>query len=202
MNMVETRDEVEDEDRLRADLYNYLGLMLARPPDAMLLAQTADLTGDDSALGQAIAGLARVAKVSKPKPVISEYNALFIGLGRGELLPYASYYLTGFLNEKPLANLRGDMAALGITRSPNVFEPEDSIASLLEMMGGMIVGRFGAPATLQEQKDFHNKHIGPWAGHFFADLQAAKTSIFYSSIGAVGAAFMDIERESFRMTAG
>lgn len=202
MTLVETQQKVDEEDRLRADLYNYLGLMLARPPDATLLAQTAGLSGDGSALGQAIADLARVAKVSRAKAVISEYNALFIGLGRGELLPYASYYLTGFLNEKPLAKLRSDMAALGITRAPNVFEPEDNIASLLEMMGGMIVGRFGAPATLQQQKDFHNKHIGPWAGHFFVDLQAAKTSVLYSSVGAVGAALMDIERESFRMTAG
>ncbi len=90
-----------------------------------------------------------------------EFNALFIGLGRGELLPYASYYLTGFLNEKPLASLRHDMAARGMTRAPNVYEPEDNIASLMEMMAGMIVGRFGAPATLADQRDFFNKPHRP-----------------------------------------
>lgn len=190
------------EDRLRADLYNFLGLMLAGPPDEMLLAQCAGLSGDDSELGQAIAGLARVAKATKPKKVESEFNALFIGLGRGELLPYASYYLTGFLNEKPLATLRADMAARGITRAPNVYEPEDNIASLMEMMGGMIVGRFGAQASLDDQKAFFNKHIAPWAGHFFSDLEAAKNSILYASLGSVGRAFMEIEREAFRMTAG
>lgn len=194
--------EINEEDRLRADLYNYLGVMLAGPPDQLLLDQTAALTGDDTALGEAIQGLARVAKVSKPKAVRSEYNALFIGLGRGELLPYASYYLTGFLNEKPLANLRATMANFGMARSGDVFEPEDNIASLMEMMAGMIVGRFGRVATLQEQHQFFNAHIGTWAAHYFADLQSAKSSVLYASVGAVGAAFMDIEREAFRMTAG
>lgn len=194
--------DLASEDRLRADLYNFLGLLLARPADEMLLAQTADLSGDESPLGQAVSGLARVAKASKPKAVEREFNALFIGLGRGELLPYASYYLTGFLNEKPLARLRQDMAALQVTRADNVFEPEDSMAALMETMGGMIVGRFGACADLDRQKTFFNNHIAPWATHFYTDLEAAKTSIFYASVGAVGREFMTIEREAFRMAAG
>jgi len=197
----EASSDVAEEDRLRADMYNFLGLMLAAPPDEFLLAQAAGLGGDDSDLGQAIQGLARVARVTKPEAAEREYNQLFIGLGRGELLPYASYYLTGFLNEKPLAQLRGDMAARGITRAPNVFEPEDNIASLMEMMAGMIVGRFGAPAPLSDQKTFWNKHIGPWAGHFFSDLGAAKSSVLYASVGAAGRVFMDIEKEGFRLSA-
>ena len=201
MNVAAPLPDVTQEDRLRADLYNYLGVMLEGPPDQMLLDQTAGLEGDDTPLGQAIQGLARVAKVSKPKSVSTEFNALFIGLGRGELLPYASYYLTGFLNEKPLANLRRTMASLGMTRAKDVFEPEDNIASLMEMMAGMIVGRFGRVATLDQQQQFFNAHIGSWAAHYFADLQAAKSSVLYGSVGAVGAAFMDIEREAFRMAA-
>ncbi|WP_420862523.1 TorD/DmsD family molecular chaperone [Algirhabdus cladophorae] len=192
--------KVTQEDRLRADLYNFLGLMFSGPPDQMLLDQCAGLSGDDSELGKAIAGLSRVAKATKPKAVESEFNALFIGLGRGELLPYASYYLTGFLNEKPLAALRTDMAVRGMTRAANVYEPEDNIASLMEMMGGMIVGRFGVAAPLNDQKQFFNKHIAPWAGHFYADLEGAKNSILYASLGSVGRAFMEIEREAFRMT--
>ena len=152
---------VASEDRLRADLYNFLGLMLSGPPDQLLLDQCAGLSGDESELGKAISGLSRVAKASKPRKVESEFNALFVGLGRGELLPYASYYLTGFLNEKPLAKLRSDMAARTMTRAPNVYEPEDNIASLMEMMAGMIVGRFGVPATLEDQKTFFNTHIAP-----------------------------------------
>lgn len=192
--------QVSEEDRMRADLYNFLGLLLSAPPDEMLLAQTKSLSGDDSDLGQAITTLAKVAKLSKPRTVESEFNNLFIGLGRGELLPYASYYLTGFLNEKPLAILRQDMAAQGLARADNVFEPEDNIASLMEMMGALIVGRFGPPAGLEQQKTFYSKHIGPWASHFFADLEGAKGSVFYAPVGTVGRAFLAIESEAFRLS--
>ncbi len=193
--------DISTEDRLRADFYNFLGLLLAGPPDQLLLDQMAGLSGDDSVLGQAIQAMARVAKVTKPAAAEREFNALFIGLGRGELLPYASFYLTGFLNEKPLAQLRNDMAARGITRAKNVYEPEDNIASLMEMMAGMIVGRFGAPATLEDQKAFWSKHIGPWAAHFYSDLEGAENSVLYASVGTAGRVFMEIEREAFRMTA-
>ncbi|WP_170464176.1 TorD/DmsD family molecular chaperone [Ruegeria arenilitoris] len=193
--------EVSAEDRLRADFYNFLGLLLSAPPDQLLLDQVSGLSGDDTDLGQAIQAMARVAKVTKPAAAEREFNALFIGLGRGELLPYASFYLTGFLNEKPLAQLRNDMAARGITRAQNVFEPEDNIASLMEMMAGMIVGRFGSTASLEDQKVFWSKHIGPWATHFYSDLEGAENSVLYASIGTAGRVFMEIEREAFRMTA-
>ena len=94
------------------------------------------------------------------------------------------------------------MAAHQMTRADNVFEPEDSMASLMEMMAGMIVGRFGLPATLEQQRTFFNNHIAPWATHFYTDLEGARTSVFYASVGAVGREFMAIEREAFRMTAG
>lgn len=197
-----TASDVPTEDRLRADFYNFLGLLLSGPPDQMVLNQVANLSGDETDLGRAIGGMARVARVTKPATAEREFNALFIGLGRGELLPYASYYLTGFLNEKPLAQLRGDMAARGITRAQNVYEPEDNIASLMEMMAGMIVGRFGAPASLNDQKTFWMRHIGPWANHFYTDLEAAEHSVLYASVGTAGRVFMEIERDGFRMTAG
>lgn len=193
--------KIADEDRLRADLYDYLGVLLSAPPSKALLKKTAALTGDDTDLGSAIKALARVAASRSEKAAESEFNALFIGVGRGELLPYASYYLTGFLNEKPLAVLRNDMASLRISRAENVFEPEDNIASLCEMMAGMITGRFGKPATLDRQKEFFNRHIGPWAGHFFADLEGAKGSVLYAPVGAIGRVFMEIEKQAFRMAA-
>jgi TorA maturation chaperone TorD len=94
------------------------------------------------------------------------------------------------------------MASRGIARAPNVFEPEDNIASLMEMMGGLIVGRFAGPAAdLHAQKQFFNKHVGSWAGHFFSDLEAAKNSVLYASVGAVGRNLIEIEREAFRMIA-
>ena len=193
--------DVAEEDVLRADLYDLLGTLLARPPSAELLARVAGLDGDDGALGRSVRAMARLARQMTPQAVKTEYDVLFIGLVRGELLPYASYYQTGFLHEKPLALLRRDMGRLGIARSPEVHEPEDNIASLCEMMAGLIRGRFGQPAGLAAQREFFAAHLAPWAGHFFGDLEGAKASVFYAPVGAIGRAFIDIEREAFRMGA-
>ncbi len=193
---------IPEEDRLRADMYDFLGALLAKPPDADLLGKSAALSGDDSEVGRSIRTLARIAAASTPETVEDEYNTLFVGLGRGELLPYASYYLTGFLNEKPLAALREDMKTLAIVRTDDVFEPEDHIASLFEMMAGMIVGRFAEPVSLDRSKRFFDRHIGPWASHFFSDLESARNSVFYAPVGSAGRAFMEIEKEAFRLISG
>jgi TorA maturation chaperone TorD len=187
------------EDRLRADLYNYMGLVLARPMDRMVLDQTAGLSGDATELGRAIDALAARARAATPDSARREFESLFIGLGRGELVPYASFYLTGFLNEKPLATLRRDFAALGLGRAEGVFEPEDGIASLMEAMGALIVGRFGPVPAPARQAEFWARHVGPWAGHFFADLERAPSGDLYAAVGAVGRRFMEIEREAFRL---
>lgn len=187
------------EELLRADLYDVLAALLSKPPNADLLKKTAALSGDDSDLGKAISALSRIAKAVTEKSVTSEYNALFIGLGRGELLPFASFYLTGFLNEKPLAQLRQDMSDIGIERQDDVFEPEDHIATVCEIMSGLIRGSFGEPHSVEEQKRFFESHVGTWAGHFFEDLEAAKGSVFYAPVGTIGRALMDIETEAFRM---
>jgi len=192
---------VAEEDVLRADLYDLLSALLANPPERDLIDRVAKLDGDDGALGRAVRALSRLAGATTETAAEREFSRLFVGVARGELLPYASYYMTGFLNEKPLAALRNDMARRAIERAPNVFEPEDNIASLFEMMAGLILGRFGEPETLARQKDFFAAHIAPWAGHFFADLEAAKGSVFYAPVGAIGRAFMEIEREAFRMGA-
>ncbi len=193
--------DVAEEDALRADLYDFLGAMLAAPPNADLLKNAKGLSGDDTPIGRAVTALSTIAGAFAPGGAREEFEALFIGLGRGELMPYASYYMTGFLNEKPLAVLRNDMDAMGIERSPNVYEPEDNIASLCEMMAGLIRGTFGAGSSEAAQKDFFQAHIAPWATHFFTDLEGAKASVFYAPVGAIGRAFMEIEREAFRMGA-
>ncbi len=192
---------VAEEESLRADVYDLLAALLARPPKRELIDRVAKLDGDSSDLGRAVSALTRLARATSEQAAEREFFDLFVGVGRGELLPYASYYMTGFLNEKPLAILRNDMARRGIERAPSVFEPEDNIASLCEMMAGIILGRFGEPAGLADQKDFFATHIGPWAAHFFADLEGAKASVFYAPVGALGRAFMDIEREAFRLAA-
>lgn len=191
--------EITEEDALRAGLYDFLALLLSKPAGAALIERSKSLKGDETDLGIAIRALSRVASAASPASTAREFDTLFIGVGRGELLPYASYYMTGFLNEKPLALLRNDMQVLGIERAPNVFEPEDNIASLFEMMAGLIVGKFGAPASLDRQKQFFDKHLAPWARHFFTDLEGAQASLFYAPVGAIGRVFMEIEKEAFRL---
>jgi TorA maturation chaperone TorD len=195
------REGAAEEDLLRADLYSMLARLLASAPDRATLDALAALDGDGSDLGQGIASLALVAAATQPAAAKREYNALFIGLGRGELLPYASFYLTGFLNEKPLARLRTHMAQFGIARNDGVKEPEDHIATLCEIMAGLIRGDYGTPLSVGDQHAFFNTHIATWASHFFTDLEAAEGSVLYAPVGKIGRAFMEIEIEAFRMDA-
>jgi TorA maturation chaperone TorD len=190
---------IAEEDRARAHVYALLGAVLARPPSAERMRQLAALEGDHTALGHAFGALAAAARGMSAAEAEVEYNALFIGLTQGELTPYASYYLTGFLHEKPLARLRDDMLRLGIAASDDVSEPEDHIGALNEMMAGLIEGRFGAPASLDEQRRFFERHLAPWAGRFFADLAVARSARLYMPVGTIGRMFIDIEAEAFAM---
>ncbi len=193
--------EVAEEERLRAHVYQLLARFLASPPDAALLELAAGFEGDETELGQALARLAALAAQTTPKAAEREYFELFIGVGRGELLPYASYYLTGFLQERPLAKLRVDMMRLGIGRAANVREPEDHIAALCEMMAGLITGAFDAPRGLDVERAFFETHLAPWAKRFFEDLEAAKAARLYMPVGTLGRVFMSIEQPAFRMEA-
>ncbi|HYD30392.1 MAG TPA: molecular chaperone TorD family protein [Azospirillaceae bacterium] len=190
---------VDEPDRLRAHVYALLAHLLARPPDAGLLALVAPLRGDDTLLGRALTALGKAASDIAERAAEREYSALFIGVVRGELVPYASYYRTGFLNERPLARVRIDMQALGIARAPGVPEPEDHIAALCEVMAGLILGTFGAPADLGHQQDFFDRHLAPWADRFFADLEAAEAAVLYRPVGTIGRVFLDIEAQAFAL---
>ncbi|MBX6742436.1 MAG: molecular chaperone TorD family protein [Acetobacteraceae bacterium] len=179
-------------DAERARLFALLGRLLAAPPDAELLARLAALQGDDTPLGRGIAGLARAAAEAQPAAVEREFFDLFIGVGRGELLPYASYYLTGFLHERPLADLRGDLRRLGVERAPDVPEPEDHIAFECETLSGLIAGSFSAGEG--QAGAFFTRHLRPWAGRFFADLEGAPAARFYRAVGALGRTAIEIEQ--------
>ncbi len=193
------RSDIDESDQLRAGLYRLLARMFASPPDRGLLDAVAGLSGDDTELGQAISALAEGARATTPEDARDEFQQLFVGIGRGLLLPYASYYLTGFLHEKPLARLRADMGPLGIVRSPDVHEPEDHIAALMEMMAGLISGSFGQVQSLDVQSEFFARHIGNWAPHFFADLENLAQARFYAPAGRIGRLFMAIEAAAFEM---
>jgi TorA maturation chaperone TorD len=191
---VDSADEVA---MARAREYGMLATLLARAPDARFLQQIATLRGDPTPLGVAHAGLAQAASETDAAQVEREFFDLFIGLGRGELLPYGSYYLTGFLHERPLARLRGDLAPLGIERMEGNAEPEDHAATLCEIMAGLVSGDLPAPAGTDQQ--IFEKHLGPWIGRFFADLERAETAKFYRTVGTVGRLFVDIETEAFAL---
>lgn len=191
--------EIDEVDLLRSHEYALIALVLGRAPSGDLLDQLGSLRGDASALGMAHIALADAARRADPKAVSREFFQLFIGLGRGELLPYGSFYLTGFLHERPLARVREDLGALGIEREETVREPEDHIAILCEVMSGLAAGRFGAEAGAERR--FFDKHLKPWAARFFADLEIADGADFYRHVGSLGRLFMEIEAEAFSLDA-
>ena len=190
---------VDDVDGLRARHYDLLAVLLGRPPGQDLLDTLAGLSGGEGILGQHVADLSRAAAEATGAEVEREFFALFIGVGRGELLPYASYYLTGFLNERPLALVREDLAALGLSRDEAMSEPEDHLAFLLDVMAGLAGGRFAAEPDVQAR--FFGRHLGPWAERFFGDLEQAKNARFYRAVGSLGRTFMEVEAEAFAMDA-
>lgn len=189
----------DEDDRLRAGTWALLAALLRRPPTAELLAQLAAIdtppAGEGGALAAAWQALQTAAAAADPVALEREYHALFIGIGRGELLPFASWYLTGFLMEKPLGELRADLARLGFERQPGVCEPEDHIAALAEVLG-LLIGEGSAAAA-----GFFAHHIEPWAGRLFADLQTAESARFYRAAGRFAEAFLAFERQYGAMPA-
>ena len=184
-------------DAARAQEYALLAVLLARAPDAEFLNRLASLRGDASPLGVAHAALAQAASQTNADRLQREYFDLFIGLGRGELLPYGSYYLTGFLHERPLERLRQDLKELGIERAEGKVEPEDHAAILCEVMAGLADARLAAPAG--SDRRIFERHLKPWIGRFFSDLERAEAADFYRTVGALGRVFMEIEIEAFAL---
>jgi TorA maturation chaperone TorD len=186
---------VDEIDTSRAQEYALLSALLVRAPDAALLDRLAGLRGDATPIGVAHVALAEAASRTTTEAVEREFFDLFIGVGRGELMPYGSYYLTGFLYERPLARLRKDLGKLGIERSDGNLEPEDHAATMCEIMAGLIGGQFGAQAG-GDQLIFEN-HMKSWMGRFFSDLERAEAAKFYRPVGTIGRVLMDIETEAF-----
>nr|WP_312886079.1 molecular chaperone TorD family protein [Methylorubrum rhodinum] len=188
---------IDDVDQLRARHYDLLAALLGRAPDVALLDALGEMEGGEGVLGRHLSDLSRAAATTSAQAIEREFFELFVGVGRGELLPYASYYLTGFLNERPLARVREDFSALGIERGEAMSEPEDHLAMLLEVMAGLAAGRFEAEPGMQAR--FFARHVAPWATRFFADLEQAKAARFYRTVGELGRTFIEIETEAFAM---
>lgn len=187
-----------EEEACRAGTWGLLATLLWRVPDRATLEQVATLGQVEEAgpeLQVALAMLGLAAGTTRVEAVDDEYHDLFIGMGRGELLPYGSWYQTGFLMERPLGLLREELARLGYQREEQVKEPEDHVAALCEVMALLI--RDGAPVEVQAA--FFHDHIGGWMGRFFEELATAESAVFYRSVGRLGQAFIRFEQAYLTM---
>jgi TorA maturation chaperone TorD len=190
----ESADPIE---AARATLYRLLAELLLAAPDRAALARLAALPGGQGPVGEAVGALAGAAATADAVAVERAHFALFVGVGRGEVLPYASYYLTGFLHDRPLAKVRAALAELGIESAEGVAEPEDHLGRLCEVMAGLIAGPFAAPVAVQRR--FFSQHLQAWAGRCFADIGRAATDGVYRSVAGVGSAFVAVEAEAFAL---
>jgi TorA maturation chaperone TorD len=194
---------VAGEDQLRANTYSLLGALLAAPPGPALVEKLSEIDaeeGDASSLLAAAWGMLKGAAGRAECGLLDdEYHELFIGVGRGELVPYGSWYLTGFLMEQPLAQLRSDLDALGLGRKQDVAEPEDHAAALCEAMSLIVAAEAGIDP--ERQAEFFTRHIQSWMGRFFRDLQQADAAHFYRAVGQLGEQFLEVESQYLAMAA-
>ena len=194
-----TDHPVDEEQQYRASAYALIAALLRAAPDQQMLDRLDGLSQETTADGDELllemSTLALSAKIHTPQSIDDEFHNLFIGLGRGEVVPYGSWYLTGFMMEKPLSDLREDLAKLGYQRNESVIEPEDHIAALCEVVSLMIT----ESTDLSEQNKFFQSHMVSWAVQFFDDLARAKSAVFYKAVGRFGAAFIALETEYFSM---
>lgn len=203
MSAVAERMEVApvEEDLARAGMYALLARLLYVAPDAELLRAIAladESAAPQSALAQAWHGLQAASAAMDAEAAGQEYEQLFIGLGQGEVVPYMSWHLTGFLMEEPLARLRDDLAELGLARIADVGEPEDHIAALCEVMRLLAAGNEEtAPAALRRQREFFDRHLRGWYAKFAAQLEAAPSANYYRAVARLLRNFFDVEASAF-----
>ena len=191
--------QLDDVDLARARGYRLLANLLAKPPSQALLDRVGRISGDATPLGMAWIALADAARKTSETEAGEEFFKLFIGVGRGDVLPYASFYLAGFLNERPLAAIRADLQRFGIERQAGIHEPEDAIATVFDVMAGLIDGSY--PANITDQDAFFDAHIKPWAPRLFADVMIAPSADFYRAVANVGGQWLDLETRAFSITA-
>jgi TorA maturation chaperone TorD len=193
------------EDQARADLYALVTRLLLAPPDEHLLASLANADSlvsqqTDNPLDLAWEKLILTARIMDVYAIQEEFNMLFVGIGTPRINPYASLYLTGFMNEKPLAALRTELTQLGLARAPGSGEFEDHLAALCETMRLMITGERGAMRQpIWRQKLFFDKHIAPWHERCMNDLRSAEGANFYRQVADFAQAFFTVEAQAFEM---
>lgn len=187
---------MDDVELARSLIYRLLGRALAEAADAGFLERLTRLDGDDGAVGSALRALAVQARTVTVEAAQAEYDVLFIGVARGDLVPYASFYLTGFLHERPLARLRAELQSLGLARIAGRSDPEDHIATECEAMASLIARGDDV------QAGFFERHLAPWAGRFFTDLERAGSARLLRPVGTLGRLMIDLDRQGFALAAG
>ncbi len=194
-----------DEETARAEIYGLLAALYYAVPSPALLGQLRVAATEAPAQGafleepwQVLVGLAR----QMPDLTIErEFNALFGGMGKPEVYLFGSHYLSGFLNEKPLAALRTDLAQLGLSRDDAMNETEDHFAYLCEVMRYLIAGDDVAVANLTSQRTFFGDHLHPWVLRMADAVEAHPKARFYAALAGFTRAFMSVESQGFDMLA-
>ncbi len=195
---------IEEEDQARADFYALLASLFYRAPDARLLAAMVIAPEPASeavpALVDTWRALAAASVVMPPEAVNAEFETLFIGVGRPAVMLYGSFYRAGFLNERPLAELRTDLARLGFQRDPAVGETEDHIAALCDVMRAMILGDVeNPPASVAVQQQFFKTHLQTWIVDCCDATTRNENSNYYMRVAAFAKVFFQIEIDAFEM---
>ena len=195
-----------DEETARAEVYGLLAQLYYAAPDEGLLEALRVAVTEAPAAGGFLEDpwrvLVGVARDMPDAAISSEYDALFGGVGKPEVYLFGSHYLSGFLNEKPLARLRTDLAALGLARGDDMPETEDHIAYLCEVMRYLIAGDDVAVANLARQQEFFAAHVQPWVMQLCEAIVAHPKARFYSALAGFTRAFMSVEVQGFDMLDG
>lgn len=193
--------DVDPIDHLRAGTWALLGQLMAGPPSPEMIERLAGLSAEGEApdaIAAAWQQLADAARRVQEDALIAEYQDVFVGVGGGQVTPYASWYLTGTLMDRPLVQLRSDLEALGIERNADCSEPEDHVAALCEIMA--LVAQ-DEDVDLDWQRELYSRYVGGWMDRFFEDLGKASSADFYRAVAAVGHAFVEMERRFHEMPA-
>ena len=198
-----TASSALDEETARAEVYGLLAQLFYASPSPQLLAAIRVAPTEAPTAGAFLEEpwrqLVGAAREEADADIASEYDALFGGVGKPDVYLFGSHYLSGFLNERPLAQLRDDLISLGLTRDEAMPETEDHIAYLCEVMRYLIAGDDVAVANLTKQGEFFAAHLQPWAQQMCDAIAAHPRARFYGALAAFTRAFIDVEAQGFDM---
>jgi TorA maturation chaperone TorD len=192
-----------DEETARAEVYGLLAALYYAPPSTELLAQLRVAVTEAPAKGGALEEpwreVVAAARNADDAAIQNEYNALFGGVGKPEVYLFGSHYLSGFLNEKPLARLRTDLSKLGLQRDETMPETEDHFAYLCEVMRYLIAGDDVTVANLTQQKGFFGDHVQAWTVAMCDAIAMHPRARFYAALSGFTRTFLSVETQGFDM---